>query len=695
MERPKKRARVHEEIDVHEARRANDLRLKSRFEDIFKKYGRDFGTVGDEIDLRTGEIIVNNGHLQEMDNEQDVGRGLWDDFHPDDDESETENVPPPKEIQSTKLKSRSPHKKPKADNFVTAELLSPGPPRSEHPDIYPVWKTPNIESRFSTTMNITTPTPKREAMKPRPRSPPSSGSIWAASQKRRFQNRRIKRQGQHNKAPRMRRESLDSDDPLLDESVPTPARTPSLGVKKRLDASNFENTVTSDQTDAHAPEHEEPMTQSFEHYHGKAKETMEKGSPSRSAHQPLGEVDGIPHVELALAEVLEAPPSTEIAQVNDAPTNNDPFVSGFPTALSSDHRDILAEQIDINHEDINEPINQESHVAPWPAKNVTRKITTSGVQDLCEVVIYQQAATKLSEFRRREGDTKGDTKEGYTHHREPPAKPPSDPPERPPDKPKIGVAERRNRITELTSESALDAEDPQKDTISRQSPHTSESPSKNLLEILSPHEIKTIVGLRFLQKLPWRKIFETSDIRRPTSRQLKQLYQIRNALAAGGSGEFPPWATEEQDRLKVFLATRIESWDEVSLSFPGKSTAEMQHEWIRVCLENSSTGPPGLRPDLQLGGSNVLPSTPSKYPNVASPAQDLSTPQPQARLDSDDESNRSESPDPLSVAFQRSWIGSGLSAMQIDTPPRPSRSKENNRSPSRGPLASSTKRSSI
>ena len=695
MERPTKRARVHEEIDVHEARRANDLRLKSRFEDIFKKYGRDFGTVGDEIDLRTGEIIVNNGHLQEMDNEQDVGRGLWDDFHPDDDESERENVPCEQEIQLTKSKSRSSHKKPKADNFVTADLLSLGPPHSENPDIDPVWKTPNIESRFSTTMNITTPTPKQAAVKPRPRSPPSSGSIWAASQKRHFQNRRVERQGQHSKASE-RRGSPDSDDPLIDESVPTPARTPSLVVKKRLDASNLENTVTSDQADAHTPDHEEPMAQSVKNYYGKAKETMEKGSPSRSADQPLGdqslgEVNGIPHVEHTLTEVSEAPPFTEIAQLSDAPTDNGPSGAEFSSALPSDRRELLAEQIDINHDDINEPINQESHVAPLPAKKSARKITTSGVQDICEVVIYQQAATKPSEYRPREVDKM----EGYTNQQESPGKPPSEPLERPPDKPRTNVTEGRNRATDLTSESVQDTEDAQKETVSRQSPHTSESPSKNQPEILSPHEVKTIVDLRFLQKLPWRKIFERSDIRRPTSRQLKHLYQVRNALSAGGSGEFPPWATEKQERLKAFLPTRIDFWDEIYLSFPEKSTAEIQHEWIRVCLENGSNVPPEVRHDSQLGGSSVLPATPSRYPNVASSAQGLSTPQQQARLGSDNESNRSESPDPLSVAFQRSWIGSGLSAMQIDTPPRPSRSKENNRSPSRGSLTSSTKRSLI
>ncbi|KEZ42222.1 hypothetical protein SAPIO_CDS6072 [Scedosporium apiospermum] len=52
------------------------FRLKSTFESIFEKYERDFSGVGDEIDLRTGEIVVDNGHLQKMRNEKDVGLDL-------------------------------------------------------------------------------------------------------------------------------------------------------------------------------------------------------------------------------------------------------------------------------------------------------------------------------------------------------------------------------------------------------------------------------------------------------------------------------------------------------------------------------------------------------------------------------------------------------------------------------------------
>jgi len=59
--------------DLERDRRENDLRLKSAFETIFAKYSKDFTNTGDEIDLETGEIIVDNGHIHSMRDETDVG----------------------------------------------------------------------------------------------------------------------------------------------------------------------------------------------------------------------------------------------------------------------------------------------------------------------------------------------------------------------------------------------------------------------------------------------------------------------------------------------------------------------------------------------------------------------------------------------------------------------------------------------
>lgn len=50
-----------------------DSRFQATMARIYKKYGRDFEGIGDEIDLSTGEIVVNNGHIENMRHEVDVG----------------------------------------------------------------------------------------------------------------------------------------------------------------------------------------------------------------------------------------------------------------------------------------------------------------------------------------------------------------------------------------------------------------------------------------------------------------------------------------------------------------------------------------------------------------------------------------------------------------------------------------------
>ena len=77
MQPPLKRPRLSRsndpDTDLHERRTRNDSRLKSIFESIFDKYGKNFEGIGDEIDMRTGEIVVNNGHILGMMDERDAG----------------------------------------------------------------------------------------------------------------------------------------------------------------------------------------------------------------------------------------------------------------------------------------------------------------------------------------------------------------------------------------------------------------------------------------------------------------------------------------------------------------------------------------------------------------------------------------------------------------------------------------------
>ncbi|EFQ25339.1 centromere protein Scm3 [Colletotrichum graminicola] len=60
-------------FQLEQSRAFAAFKLKSTFEHIFQKYERDFTGIGDEIDLRTGEIITDNGHLSSMRNERDTG----------------------------------------------------------------------------------------------------------------------------------------------------------------------------------------------------------------------------------------------------------------------------------------------------------------------------------------------------------------------------------------------------------------------------------------------------------------------------------------------------------------------------------------------------------------------------------------------------------------------------------------------
>ncbi|KAI1378752.1 hypothetical protein F4677DRAFT_411911 [Hypoxylon crocopeplum] len=49
-------------------------RLKSAFERIFEKYEKDFTGIGDEINLDTGEVVIDNGHLLSLRDEKDRAR---------------------------------------------------------------------------------------------------------------------------------------------------------------------------------------------------------------------------------------------------------------------------------------------------------------------------------------------------------------------------------------------------------------------------------------------------------------------------------------------------------------------------------------------------------------------------------------------------------------------------------------------
>ncbi|KAF3919597.1 hypothetical protein ABW20_dc0103596 [Dactylellina cionopaga] len=70
------------QLEHENSLRQNAQRLKSSWEDICRRYGRDFGAEGDEIDLETGQVVVDNGHLRNLSENQ---HDTWA-FNDDDDE---------------------------------------------------------------------------------------------------------------------------------------------------------------------------------------------------------------------------------------------------------------------------------------------------------------------------------------------------------------------------------------------------------------------------------------------------------------------------------------------------------------------------------------------------------------------------------------------------------------------------------
>src|SRR3569833_2779909 len=65
------RARQDPGYQLDRSRAKAAFKLKSTFEHIFEKYEKDFTDIGDEIDLNTGEIVVDNGHLRALDDKVD------------------------------------------------------------------------------------------------------------------------------------------------------------------------------------------------------------------------------------------------------------------------------------------------------------------------------------------------------------------------------------------------------------------------------------------------------------------------------------------------------------------------------------------------------------------------------------------------------------------------------------------------
>lgn len=294
MERPTKRPRlsftpgspeeVAEEWDLQTARAQNDQRLKSIFEGIFTKYGKDFTEVGDEIDLETGKIVVDNGHLLGMLEENDTGDRSWlygngidsEDEAQDSKEGPDESLNEPQDEpgplnQTIQYNGFEESGSDSDDSILGTALAHPNSPKpvarpaakvhttldqapKEPGPKDPLWHVPEIPRLFSTPTADRHSKPAFSPQLPilnREPSPPGSGSLWSVPRRGRPRTEgkpkatpskrrpRAKPKSQSSPVARdwsfaQRPEGDESDDPLQElQPSPTPSKVTSVRGKPK------------------------------------------------------------------------------------------------------------------------------------------------------------------------------------------------------------------------------------------------------------------------------------------------------------------------------------------------------------------------------------------------------------------------------------------------------------------------------
>jgi hypothetical protein len=287
IDRPAKRPRlsytpddsedVPEEFDLPAARAQNDSRLKSLFEGIFAKYSQDFTDVGDEIDLQSGKLVVDNGHLLGMQSERDTGdqfswlqAGDESDDAPDGDEGaegdeegheyavshgddllndqhETsiinsgieETNAASSDFVFTYKASGASGLSPMAKSEKAAQLNTAPKPHD------PIWQVPDLPQTYATPTTGPGGRKVNIAFSPqigsaRSRSPPGSGSIWAIAKRGRPRTEGKPKATPSQRQPRGKRkyhsspltsdwsfakipDGDESDDPLQEEDWASPS----------------------------------------------------------------------------------------------------------------------------------------------------------------------------------------------------------------------------------------------------------------------------------------------------------------------------------------------------------------------------------------------------------------------------------------------------------------------------------------
>jgi hypothetical protein len=221
----------------------------------------------------------------------------------------------------------------------------------------------------------------------------------------------------------------------------------------------------------------------------------------------------------------------------------------------------------------------------------------------------------------------------------------------------------------------LDKQDPISSLFFTQKDQT----PRNIDRSLTPDEVNTIVTSRMVQKLPWRDVFRSLPERRVG--QVKYWYYT---FCVGFQTNPPqnssPWTVEERMKLNSVKSLSHMSWTEMQSMFQDRNIAELQYEWIRTCAGDAAWQNSKHHHGEKLGQLG----TPSKQPESASrnltSSRSLSGIQTKSLMQrglkrSEDQergsgSESSDSFDPLTAAFDKAWIGSGLSTIQIDTSPK-------------------------
>ena len=145
------------DFDLSVRRARNDQKLKSIFERIFEKYEKDFTNIGDEIDLVTEQIVVNNGHLQSLADEKDAGSlAEIDDLcleENDELSSHSSSISPP--VSRRKLAIAQPYLR---DGHLP---LSPAPNRSLHASARSLQVSPNTTGSRDCSTGLAVKSPSK------------------------------------------------------------------------------------------------------------------------------------------------------------------------------------------------------------------------------------------------------------------------------------------------------------------------------------------------------------------------------------------------------------------------------------------------------------------------------------------------------------------------------------------------------